>query len=676
MRFSIVLIASTLISCSVSTTENLKRFKTIQSKVKKLKTTQWSEEELETTQWSEEELETTQWSEEELETTQWSEEELERPRIVESNEEKLQTLKTIYENNIPTNESGWVTFANDIDPILNSVPLENSEVFNKFAPFLLYSVNHKDKLKDMDLRLVYESNNENIKEHWKNYTDKIVEPLRFSFNVDKINDVKISEELEFCNNFSKLPKLELSCSRGSSFKNSVIWNNLMEVLSKISIISISSDVEILLFDSVMLEDFIDSAAASKSKVLKNLNKLKIVFDNEFGIRYLNSAVKKFPSLFKPLSNLSEITIENQADIYRPSKDHKSGNLVNLINGLPKKIAIKLIGRFVESKQQRKFVNALKKRSRTGKVSMIYNLISFNRQDALELKHLMEDSKLDITIFGTRNGIERQLPKTIEFLDNLLKVEYFHIWFGHKYIKVNHTSVNDFSYLFSPFFQEWNWVIYTDKKLKTEIRKLPEVVETLKAFKTSKYISFKSKFLEISDENDMNSIISEVNEPYKRLVLYALVVLIDSVNLISIYNKMQENVNFTVEAKSWLIKVRKGNRDAFEGNFREIYKTLYPNRSDEDQFLLKIKVLNEISKLDAFTIDLRNNDVLCIGNGRFEHVFQMLQTIKIHFKKLTIPKKAFTEDQIEKLRDELERESSCTLEILPEESLLNFWLRSQ
>ncbi|KAM0679953.1 hypothetical protein GINT2_001894 [Glugoides intestinalis] len=610
--------------------------------------------------------------------------------------ESLKRLEKIYENNMPMNENGWVGFAKDIDSILNSINLEDPVVFNKFAPFLLYSVNHNEKLKGMDLRLVYESKNENLKNDWKNHAVQKVKSLRCSFDIYEIND----DEIEFCKNFSKLTKLELFCSLPYSFNKSMTWSNSKKVLSILKEIPACTELELVKFDSVMLKDFIfrfDSVmlkdfidgAASDSDVLQNLNKLKIVFNAIPGIRYLNSAVGKFPSLVTSLKKLSEITIENQAAIYLPEKDNKSDNLVNLIEELPKDITIKLIGRCIELNQERKFANALKenqnfvdalkKKSDTGKVSIVYKLSSFRKEAALRLrdtmKDSMKDSKLNIIISGTNNnGIERHLPITTEILDNLLKVKKFNFKFDSKEIEVEHTNLKDFISSFGPFFQEWDLLRYTDNNLRTEIC---EVLEFVKVFNTCKSIKFSSNFLEISNECALDSIISEVvNKRDKWLELETSALLIDSENLISIYNKMQENENFKLKADSWLIRVRKGNVVAFEKNFREIYKNVGPKGREEDEFLVKIKALSKISELDAFIINLSNKDVLCIGNGNFHTVFRMLPTIKNMFKKVFVAEKLFSKDQIKKLRAELRKGGTCTLEILSKESLLTPWLTSQ
>ncbi|KAM0681136.1 hypothetical protein GINT2_000921 [Glugoides intestinalis] len=587
-------------------------------------------------------------------------------------------LEEIY-GSMPRNEKERVGFAKSIDSILNSINLEDPVVFNKFAPFLLYSANHNEKLKGMDLRLVYESKNENLKNDWIEHANKKVGSLRCSFNIDKIND----DEIKFCKNFSKLTKVELFCTCPYSFDQSKTWSNSMEVLSILKEIPACTEVELRFFTSGILKNFIDGAL-SNSDVLQQLNKLKIVFYDDFGIRSLNNAVEKFPSLVTSLKNLSEITIENQADIYYPSNAPKSDKLVNLIKRLPtgRKIAIKLIGRFIESnegpefvnalKEEQNFVNALEETPHTVEVSIVYKLYSFSKEDARILRDTMKDSKLNITILDTSNGIER--PITTEILDNLLKVKNFRIWLAIKEIMAEHTNMNDFLSSLDPFFQEreWKWVEYTDKNPRTEIC---ELLEFVKALNTSKFIRFKSKFLEISNKKDINDFISEVNKRDKRFILNASELLIDFENLISIYNKMQENENFTVESNSWFIRVRKGNKNvnAFNEKFEEIYKKLYPEGLHQKEFLKKIEALSE---LDAFTIDLKNKDVLYIGNEKFNHVLKVLPTIKNKFKKVIVAEEAFTVDQIKKLRAELGNGGSCTLEILPKESLLTPWLTSK
>ncbi|KAM0680645.1 hypothetical protein GINT2_001333 [Glugoides intestinalis] len=601
-------------------------------------------------------------------------------------EEMLERLKSIY-GTMPTDKNGWVSFANDIDSILNKLSLWIPRVFNNFAPFLLHSGKHKEKLNGFDLRLVYETKNENLKKHWIDHANKELGSLRCSFIIDKLNDDDLSKEILFCNNFSNLTKVELRYSYSTSFDKSKTWSNSMEVLSNLKKIPACNELELNTNDLTVLKYFIDGAATSDSDVLQQLKKLKIGFDNSFGILYLNSAVKNFPSLFTSLKNLSEITIENQARLYLPEKTFKPDNLVNLIEKLPKKIAIKLIGRCIESnespefvnalKEEQIFANALKKKSHTGNVSIVYKFDSFDKKKAQWLRDKIGDSKLDITILDARNGTERHLPITTKNLENLLNAKDFNIGFNNKQIEVEHTSVNDFLSSFRPFFEEreWEWVIYKDKNLRTEICKLPEFVET---FNKCKYIRFESNFLDISDEKNMSHFISVFNNPanpYKKLSLYASEILIDSKLVIPFcYEIKKKNVNFNV--KSWLIRVRNRNMDAFKDKFEEIYKTLYPEGLYQNEFLDKIEALSKLSKLVAFTINLREKDVIYIDNGNFDHVLQVLKTIKNMFEKVIVAKKAFTVEQIEELREELRNGGSCRLEILTEESLLNSWLRSQ
>ncbi|KAM0681642.1 hypothetical protein GINT2_000156 [Glugoides intestinalis] len=602
--------------------------------------------------------------------------------LVELNEKKLEMLEIVYENmpkdrnqegtgifnsETPAGIKEWNDFTSIIDSILETVPLEDPAVFYSFAPFLLHSEKHKEKLNGMDLRLVYESNNNNLSEHWIKHADERVGTLRCSFDIVYINDDEGLKKIEFCKNFSKLTDVELFCSRPYSFDKSLTWSNSMKVLKEILTYT---EVELLGFNSDMLKDFIDGAA-SNSEVLQQLIRLKILFDDNSGIRYINSAVGKFPSLVTSLLNLSEITIENQATTYTPREGHESDNLVKLIKELPKDITINLIGRFVESNETPELVKALKDTPDTVKVCMIYNLISFNKEDARILRTLIEHSKLAITILDTSNGIKRQLPISITFLDDLFKAEYFHIGFIFDVITVVHTSVKDFLSSLDPFEKGWEWkcVEYIDKKPRTEIC---ELLSFVKAFNTCEDLVFRSPFLSLTNKDDMDDFISEINKRDKGLILDASALLIDSENLISFYNKMQEIRYFTLRVNSWLIRVRNGNIDAFIQILPSIYNMLYPEGGDREEFLEKIKALSEVK---LFTIGLMNKDVLYIEDGNFDTVFQVLKTIKYRFEKVFVAEEAFSEDELNQIRDKLEIWSSCRLEILTKESLLNPWLTS-
>ncbi|KAM0680384.1 hypothetical protein GINT2_001443 [Glugoides intestinalis] len=613
--------------------------------------------------------------------------------LVESNEKKLEMLETVYENMLkdrnqeetgifnsetPEGTNDREDFIRIIDSIVENVPLEDPEVFYSFAPFLLHSGKYKNKLNGMDLRLVYESNNENLSEHWIKYADERVGTLRCSFDIDEIDDDESLKKIEFCKNFSKLTDVELFCSRPYSFDKSLTWSNSMKVLTEIPTYT---EVELNTNNLAILKDFIDGAA-SNSEVLQQLIRLKIVFDDDSGIRYINSAVGKFPSLVTSLPNLSEITIENQATTYTPGEDTKSDNLVKLIEELPtdRDIAIKLIGRFIESnerpefvnalKENQKFVNALKKTPDTVKVSIVYNLYSFNKFDAFSLRDTIEDPKLNIRIFNTSNGIERKIPNSIAFLDNLLKVEYFHIWFNTKIIEVKHTTVKDFPSSLDPFLKEWKceWkcVEYTDENPRTEICELLEFVKGFKTFNTCKSIRFKSNFLDLSNEKERNHFILVVNEPNKELKLDVSALLIDFENFIPFYKKMQGKRSFTLKVNSWLIRVRKGNMGAFILQLPKTYNMEFHEIRQENEFLEKIKALSE---LDCFKPDFMNTNVLYVEDGNFNTVFQMLKTIKIRFEKVFIAEKLFSTYQFYKIRAELRKGGTCKLEIVPKELLL-------
>ncbi|KAM0680134.1 hypothetical protein GINT2_001830 [Glugoides intestinalis] len=593
-----------------------------------------------------------------------------------STEEKLEELKSLYEK-MPTDETNLDDFAKRVDSTLKNVPLEDLAVFNKFALFLLHSEKHNYMLKGMDLRLVYRSENENLKKHWKNHANKKLGSLRFSFNIAEINkDNLLKEKIEFCSKFSNLTKVKLFYESVDVFDESVIWNNLMEVLSNLKEISKCTELELNTNNLNVLKYIIDGAT-SKSEALQQLKKLKIVFNSLDGIYYLDSALENFSSLVTSLQNLSKITIENQATAYiERDEDPIPDNLVNLIKGLPenRSIAIKLIGKNINLNEEPKLANEIKKIRCDVNVSIVYKLDAFNNHFAHNLRTLIEHSKLDIRIFGTSNRIKRHLPITTEILDNLLKVKSFHILFDSKEIQVQHTNVEDFISSFGPFFQEWKLLRYKDNSPRTEIRKLLEFVET---FNKCKSISFESNFLEISNECALDSIISEVvNKRDKELVLETSALLIDSENFIPFYKKMQGNENFTLKANLWLIRVRNENMGAFILQLPKPYNMEFYEIRQKEEFLEKI---NALSKLDCF-----KPDVLYIKDGRFDHVFRMLPTIKNMFEKVIVAKKAFTEDQIEKLREELGNEGSCTLETLTDctletmlkESLLNSWLRRQ
>ncbi|KAM0679520.1 hypothetical protein GINT2_002364 [Glugoides intestinalis] len=437
--------------------------------------------------------------------------------LVESNEKKLEMMKIVYENmpkdrnqegtgifnsETPEGTNEWDDFISIIDSIVENVPLEDPEVFYSFAPFLLHSLKHKEKLNGMDLRLIFNLNNENLSEYWIKHADERVGTLRCSFDIVYINDDEGLKKIEFCKNFSKLTDVELFCSRPYSFNKSLTWSNSMKVLSSNTR---CTEVELLLFNSDMLKDFIDGAA-SNSEVLQQLIRLKILFYDDSGIRYINSAVGKFPSLVTSLPNLSEITIENQATKYTPREGHESDNLVKLIKELPKDITINLIGRFVESNETPELVKALKDIPDTVKVSIVYNLISFNKEDARILRTLIEHSKLAITILDTSNGIKRQLPISITFLDDLFKAEYFHIGFIFDVITVVHTSVKDFLSSLDPFEKGWEWkcVEYIDKKPRTEIC---ELLSFVKAFNTCEDLVFRSPFLSLTNKDDMDDFLA-------------------------------------------------------------------------------------------------------------------------------------------------------------------------
>ncbi|KAM0680935.1 hypothetical protein GINT2_000717 [Glugoides intestinalis] len=245
--------------------------------------------------------------------------------------ESLKRLEEIYENNMPTNGNGWVGFAKSIDSILNSINLEDPVVFNKFAPFLLYSANHNEKLKGMDLRLIFNLNNENVSEHWIKYAGKKGINLRCSFNIEKRKDAEFTDLIAFSKKFSNLTYVKLFFIY---FDKKAIWNTSEKILSEIPT---CTELELFLIPCI-LKDFITEASLSNSKVLSSLVKLKINFNIGIGIIFIN----------KELANLSEITIQNLSG-YTKLESFKVDKLVNLIKKLPvdRSMIINLIGRNIE-----------------------------------------------------------------------------------------------------------------------------------------------------------------------------------------------------------------------------------------------------------------------------------------------------------------------------------------
>ncbi|KAM0679767.1 hypothetical protein GINT2_001938 [Glugoides intestinalis] len=625
--------------------------------------------------------------------------------LVELNEKKLEMMKIVYENmpkdrnqegtgifnsETPEGTNDWEDFISIIDSIVENVPLEDPEVFYKFAPFLLHSEKHKEKLNGMDLRLVYESNNNNLSEHWIKHTDERVGTLRCSFDIDKISD----DEIEFCKKFSNLTKVELLYERVDVFDESKTWSNSMKVLSSIPA---CTEVELNTNNLAVLKCIIDGVT-SNSEVVQQLNKLKIVFYSTFGIRYLNSAVEKFPFLVTSLPKLSEITIENQAAIYTPGKDHKSDNLLKLIEKLPtgRDIEINLIGRCIESNERPEFVNALKETPDTVKVCMIYKLDSFNKNDALRLRNLIEHSKLDIKLFYTKNGIERQIPISTTFLDSIAKFKCFHIGSFASCIHVEHTNMSDFLSSFDFFIKEWEWesVNYYDKNTTTEFCQLLLFLNSSNAFKD---IHFGSTLLKLRSQDEIDELISVIIKRDNILKLDISNLLIDSDKTISFYKKTKEIRFLSLHVLSWLIRVSNENKDMFIQQLPETYNMLYPSGRDIDEFVSRA---NALSELDLFTINLTNKDVVYICDNNFDKVLKLLKTnIKykpsensfegrvnstlscVHdfflpqlwpfsflsqkgmFKKVYIAECKFSEEQVNKLRTEMKEVYGNNIEIV-------------
>ncbi|KAM0680254.1 hypothetical protein GINT2_001639 [Glugoides intestinalis] len=276
--------------------------------------------------------------------------------LVESNEEKIEMLKIVYENmpkdrnqegtgifnsETPEGIKEWNDFISIIDSILENVPLEDPEVFYKFVPFLLHSEKYKNKLKGVDLKLIFNLNNENVSEHWIKYAGKKGINLRCSFNIEKRKDAEFTDLIAFCKKFSNLTYVKLFFIY---FDKKAIWNTSEKILSEIPT---CTELELFLIPCI-LKHFITEASLSNSKVLSSLVKLKINFNIGIGIIFINKELANLPNLVKLMPNLSEITIQNLSG-YTKLESFKADKLVNLIKKLPvnRSMTINLIGRNIE-----------------------------------------------------------------------------------------------------------------------------------------------------------------------------------------------------------------------------------------------------------------------------------------------------------------------------------------
>ncbi|KAM0679448.1 hypothetical protein GINT2_002289 [Glugoides intestinalis] len=279
--------------------------------------------------------------------------------LVESNEEKIEMMKIVHENmpkdrneagtgifnsETPEGTNEWDDFIRIIDSILENVPLEDPEVFDKFAPFLLHSEKYKNKLKGVDLKLIFNLNNENVSEHWIKYAGKKGINLRCSFNIEKRKDAEFTDLIAFCKKFSNLTYVKLFFIYFNNFDKKAIWNTSEKILSEIPT---CTELELFLIPCI-LKHFITEASLSNSKVLSSLVKLKINFNIGIGIIFIN----------KEIANLSEITIQNLSG-YTKLESFKADKLVNLIKKLPvdRSMTINLIGRNI------KFSNGTKRKTK-------------------------------------------------------------------------------------------------------------------------------------------------------------------------------------------------------------------------------------------------------------------------------------------------------------------------
>ncbi|KAM0680425.1 hypothetical protein GINT2_001485 [Glugoides intestinalis] len=600
--------------------------------------------------------------------------------LVESNEKKLEMLKIVYENmpkdeneagtrifnsETPEGTNEWDDFIRIIDSILENVPLEDPEVFYSFAPFLLHSEKHKEKLNDMNLRLIIKLSKENVSEHWIKHANQRVATLRCSFIIDEINNDKISKEIAFCQNFSNLSSVELIHSFSNAFTEKMASRNAMQIFSKIPN---CTEVTLNKLPLGMIKCFVDFAVSNPT-MLMNLGKLKInLFCNTPDILYINSSVDKLPSVLDSLKKLSEITIENRYPALPKQKRNilKSENLAKMINELPfdRNIVINFIGNLFELKETPEFFKALKATQSAVKVFISYNINSFNSEDALTLMGAMECLKLDIKIFHFKNGIRKPIPTSIEFLDNIIKAKNFQVSFNTEVINVEHISVAVFLSSFDFFLKGWEWDIlkYVDLNPSTDFY---ELVNFLNALSELKAIRFESKFLNLINKDNIDRLIAGITKRGKPVTLSISTLLIESVNIASFCVKIKEISYFTLEVKSWLIRVKNENIDAFIQKLPEIYNMACPEGNEENEFLSRVKALSD---LDLFTIDLMKKDVVYICDENFDKVLKGVKTIASMFKEIYIFNCAFNQDEIKILQDIGRSISGCTLEISTEESL--------
>ncbi|KAM0680567.1 hypothetical protein GINT2_001255 [Glugoides intestinalis] len=583
--------------------------------------------------------------------------------LVESNEKKLEMLAIVYEemtkvlnDESPAGINDLQAFVGIIGSILESVPLDDPMVFYKFAPFLLHSEKYSENLNGINLRLVYESSNNNLLEHWAKYADKRLRSFGCSFNIDKKGyDNELSMAINFYKKFTKLTFAELYCDENVTLDQETTLSNSMEILTKLT----NCTGLKLCFHSIMLKYFIDGAIA-ESEALQKLGKLIITLKRLYDFKCINDAFEKLPVLVKALENLSEIRIENIKLGKTRDEDFKAENLLALLKRFPlgRKITINLVGKLATLNEIAGFVRGLKGTPSNVKICLVYEFRIFTKDDARNLKVALKDSNLDITIFHIKNGIKRRIQLSIALLDNLLTLaDNFYINFT-SFMRIGSTNIDQFITSFDLFFKglEWKHVSYEDLNRRTEMCKLQAVLNTLNAYEV---ITFEGNFLEINNKDEADELITRIVKRGKPLILSFTTLLIDSENFIPFYNEIVELDSLRFNFRIWLIRIRGVKIDRFRKELPLIYDVACSRRCGASELLNRV---NALSELKVFTINLSNIFVVYICDDDYDTVLRVLKGIKSMFKKVYIAECEFTEEQVTELRAELEKDDGNTLEI--------------
>ncbi|KAM0680110.1 hypothetical protein GINT2_001803 [Glugoides intestinalis] len=597
--------------------------------------------------------------------------------LIESNRKRLEILEIIYDkmpkyrneegtrifnSKTAAGENDWEDFVGIIEAILEKVPLEDQAVFHNFAPFLLHSEKHMENLNGMDLRQILHCSNVNLIEHWARYANEKGIRLRCLFSIDVVEMFNGSWLMELYKRFADCTDMVLVYN-AFSFDNSTTWCKSMEKLSKSPN---CSGVELVDFKAGMIKYFIDGAVSSDKKVLENLVRLKIGFNNRYGINYINEAIKNLPTLIQSLLKLTEITIENTSFSNENLELFQAQNLINLIKEGPngRRMTINLIGLRTGMKRLADFVKTLECVPNTVKICIVTDIFSFSKEEALNLSDEMKSSKIDLNIFHSKNGIKRP----IAFLDKLLdSADDFFIDFLHGSFSVKHKSVNDFLTTFDPLLNWWKWknITYLHESPSTEPA---ELLLFLNALNACEDIDFRSSFLELTNKDDIDKLITEVIRRDKKVNLGISNLLIDLEDTLYFYERANRTMLLTLSFRAWLIRVRKDNMNAFINDLPLIYSMFYGGYHGYGEPYLKEECINKgkvLNDLDTFTIDLENKHILYISDKNFNTVLKVVKDIKKMFKKVYIGDCEFSEDQISELKAAVNSETACTFEICVE-----------